>query len=290
MAQSLPVLKRRDASGHKGTYGKVLLIAGSRGMAGAAGLCGLAALRGGAGLVTVACPEAIADVVAGYEPSYLTLPLECDDQGRIVDSAAASILNREWDAIGVGPGLGQSDSLGRFLETLLSHAPCPVVVDADGLNLLVQRLPALSDRSAASILTPHPGEFSRLTGKLIDEIQQNREELAMEFARRHGVVMVLKGHQSVVTDGDQAVLNPTGNPGMATGGTGDVLTGLITALLGQGLDAYDAARLAAYLHGDAGDIAAELTGEVSLIASDLIDHLPAAFSRYFSSRGSDVDE
>lgn len=256
-------------------------------MAGAAGLCGMAALRGGAGLVTVACPYSVFPIVAGFEPSYLTMPLECDEEGRLAAHVCAGLFGTDWDAIAVGPGLGKSDALAELIRQLLAQASCPVVVDADGLNLLANQLGILAGRSAPTVLTPHPGEFSRLMGKSTAEIQEDREQLAAEFARQHQVTVVLKGNQTIVTDGTNSFVNPTGNPGMATGGTGDVLTGLITALIGQQLSPYEAACLGVYLHGDAGDLAAEETGDVSLIARDLIEYLPAAFRRYFTSRGSD---
>lgn len=157
-----------------------------------------------------------------------------------------------------------------------------MVVDADGLNALTGRLELL-ERNHPTVITPHPGEFARLIGKSIAEVQQDRAGLAEHFAKEHGVVVVLKGHGTVISDGENTVLNDTGNPGMATGGTGDVLTGITVALIGQGLSAFDAARLAAHLHGDAGDLAAAELGQTCMIASDLLDFLPDAFSRYFAA-------
>ncbi len=269
----LPRLPPRPADSHKGTFGKVWIIAGSRGMSGAAMLSGLGALRGGAGLVTVAVPKAIQSLVAGYEPSYLTRGLAEDDDGHLSYAAAVELKSSlpAQTAAAFGPGVGQSPGVAELAAELYQHAPLPMVFDADGLNALARR-PELLTRPADDsprILTPHPGEFARLTGKSMSEVQSQRESLASEFAAKHHVVVLLKGHRTVITDGQQTHLNPTGNSGMATGGTGDVLTGLITALLAQKMEPLDAARLGAYLHGRAGDLAAAELSEPGLIASDL---------------------
>lgn len=269
----LPTLPTRPADAHKGTFGSVFIVAGSRGMSGAAILSGLGALRGGAGLVTVAVPASIQPVVAGHEPSYLTAGLPEDDEGRLSSTAIDELKEKlpKQTAAAFGPGLGQSPGIVELAAELYQHAPLPMVFDADGLNALAQRPDSLSRQPGQPerILTPHPGEFARLTGTSIAEIQQNRIDTAKAFARKHRIVVLLKGHQTVIADGNVAFLNSTGNSGMATGGTGDVLTGLITALLAQRKTALDAARLGAYLHGRAGDLAAELLSEPGLIASDL---------------------
>lgn len=269
-------LPHRERDGHKGTYGRVLLVAGSRGMAGAAGLAGLAALRGGAGLVTVACPAEIVAIVASYNPSYLTLPLPGDDDGCLGGAAIAPILGHRADVIALGPGLGRGRSLARLVAQVAGGFAGPLILDADGLNHLAGHLEVLA-RPGPTILSPHVGEFSRLTGVASDQIPSRRRDLAREFAAKHGVVLILKGHGSVVTDGSRVAINPTGNPGMATGGTGDVLTGLLAAICAQGLPPFDAARLAAHVHGLAGDIVARAGSEISLIASDLVAALPAAW-------------
>lgn len=276
----LPALAPRTADGHKGTYGHVLVVAGSRGMSGAAILCGRAALRGGAGLVTVASPEPIQPTIAAGDPCYLTTPLSADDQGRVAINAEAAALAAaiKCDVIACGPGLGQSQGVSKVLTALLSRSGKPCVFDADGLNNFAGRTEAFR-RTAPLVLTPHPGEFARLLGKTRDAVLLDRENLAIGFAANHGLVLVLKGHQTIVTDGKRLYRNTTGNPGMATGGTGDVLTGLLAALMGQGLDPYSAAQLATYLHGLAGDLARDEIGEVSMIASDLLDCLPRAFRR-----------
>lgn len=279
----LPELPPRPDDGHKGSFGKVLIIAGSRGMSGAAALSGQAALRGGAGLVTLAVPSGILPIVAAMEPSYLTVPLPEDAQGRIAGSALRELLTRAKDssAVACGPGCGTSADLQSMVLTLFQQVARPLVIDADGLNCLakvIDRLPT-NDLPAPRILTPHPGEFARLTGKDTAAVQQNRESLAVEFAAKHKLVLLLKGRDTLITDGARVAINTTGNSGMATGGTGDVLTGLITALLAQKMPAFEAAQLGAHLHGLAGDLAAAELTRPGLIASDLPRFLPAAWKQ-----------
>lgn len=276
---AVPKLAPRDRDGHKGSYGRVLIVGGSRGMAGAVGLAGMAALRSGAGLVTVACPKEVIDVVSGYEPSYLTAPLPCDPQGRFSQEAIPRLPLEKMNVVGVGPGLGQSAALAALVAHVLDKATVPVVVDADALNVLVGRLAILKHREHPTVVTPHVGEFGRLVNKPIDDVLANKEEYAVRFAKEHNAVVILKGRHSIITDGSKIAINATGNPGMATGGSGDVLTGLVSALIGQGLNSFDAAHLGAHLHGLAGDLAADHLGEVSLIASDLVAFLAQAFKK-----------
>ncbi|MBM4075981.1 MAG: NAD(P)H-hydrate dehydratase [Planctomycetes bacterium] len=277
----IPALPPRADTAHKGECGRVLVIAGSRGMSGAACLAATAALRGGAGLVTAAIPEGILPIVAGYEPSYLTLAIREDDQGRIHSAAIDQLISHSENqtAAAIGPGLGQSQGLLELVGKLYTDLSIPLVVDADALNLLSRR-PFLITRPEAAahrILTPHPGEFSRLTGVGISEIQSDRQTHAVEFARKHRVILVLKGHETIITDGFQLAINTTGNSGMATGGTGDVLAGLITALLGQGMSPFDAAQLGVHVHGIAGDLAVEEVSKFGLIASDILKYLGRAW-------------
>ncbi|MBD3676104.1 MAG: NAD(P)H-hydrate dehydratase [Planctomycetaceae bacterium] len=280
----LPPFPDRPEEGHKGTFGRVLIIAGSRGMSGAAILSGMAALRSGAGLVYLAIPETILDIVASYEPSYLTLPQPSDDEGRF--SVEAEPLLRDhaegMTAAALGPGLGQSDELAAMVELLYQNLELPLVVDADGLNNLADSKALLEKPETPRILTPHPGEFSRLCGLSIGEIQSNREEVAFYFAEKSGTVLVLKGPNTVVTDGDRLFVNQTGNSGLATGGTGDVLTGLISALLAQQMEPFEAACLAVHLHGLAGDLAAAEKTEPGLISSDLPHYLTLAIRQHTS--------
>ena len=279
LPDDLPRLPRRAVDTHKGHFGLVLLVGGSRGMAGAVALAGTAALRGGAGLVRLAVPKVCLDTVAAFEPSYMTVPLAADPSGRISGSARARIVELAEAAtvVACGPGMGRSLGLDVLVSWLYTHLMRPMIVDADGLNALSNRPQVLlRSTAAARILTPHPGEFARLvrTDRLPVE---ERPQAARELAKRSGAVVVLKGHRTVVTDGLALATNSTGNPGMATGGSGDVLTGLIASLVAQGLTPLDAARLGVYLHGLAGDLAAEQLGQESLIAGDLVQFLPRAF-------------
>ncbi len=280
--ETIPRLRPRPADAHKGDFGKVCIIAGSVGFSGAAALAGRAALRAGAGLVRVAAPESVLPVVAAIEPCYTTIALPEDNAGRISEKAAGKILEAagENDAAAFGPGVGVSSGLRTNLELLLEQENLRLVIDADGLNNLAHIKNWHEKPVAELILTPHPGEMKRLWSGLFREpLPHSRQEQAMQFAQRTKSLVVLKGAGTVVTDGEKIYTNKTGNPGMATAGAGDVLTGVITALLGQGLNNFDAAVLGVYIHGLAGDIAAGKFGQISLIATDIIDALPQAFEK-----------
>jgi ADP-dependent NAD(P)H-hydrate dehydratase len=278
---TIPNLPARPRDSHKGRFGSVLIVAGSRGMAGAAALSGGAALRSGAGLVRVSTPSEIQPTVSSFEPSYMTYPLPCDEDGLIRFAPAQPILERligHADVVAVGPGLGQSDDIRKLVGFLIASAQKPLVIDADGLNALVGQTDLLAQRKWPIVLTPHPGEFARLTGSTITEVQSDRVPRAAALALLcDALVVVLKGAGTVVTDGRRYYINTTGNPGMATGGTGDVLTGVIAALLAQKLPPFDAAQLGVFIHGLSGDIARDQSGEIGLIAGDLVDALPDAF-------------
>jgi NAD(P)H-hydrate epimerase len=278
----MPFLAPRLADSNKGSFGRVLVVAGSRGMSGAAVLCGSGALRGGAGLVRVAVPQGILPIVAAGNLCYLTSPLPDDPQGLLSADAEAEVLTlaQANQVMALGPGLGQSPAISNLVAAVIRQVTAPVVLDADGLNAVGRQTDWFRQRPAPLVITPHPGEFARLLGSDVATIQANRQDLAGQFAGANGVVLVLKGHQTVVTDGQRLYVNATGNPGMATGGTGDVLTGLIAALLGQGLEAFEAAQLGVHLHGLAGDLARDELGEAGLIASDLVSYLPRAFRSY----------
>jgi ADP-dependent NAD(P)H-hydrate dehydratase len=279
----IPKLQPRAVDGHKGDYGKVCIIAGSIGMSGAAALAGRAALRAGAGLVRVATPKSVLPIIAVIEPSFTTIALPEDNVGRISAKAINLILkaSSENDAVAFGPGVGTSGALRSILETLLDQSDLRLVIDADGLNNLAG-IKNWADRLKAKlILTPHPGEFKRLwSGLMREELPDERQQQALQLSQLTNTVIVLKGAGTVVTDGEKVYVNNTGNPGMATAGSGDVLTGVITALLGQGLSDFDAAVLGVYIHGLAGNIAAEKTGQISLIATDIAQALADAFMRY----------
>jgi NAD(P)H-hydrate epimerase len=273
MNMTLPSMPARPDDSHKGSFGSVLIVAGSRGMSGAAALAGLGALRGGAGLVTLAVPAGIQSIVAGLEPSYLTAGLDEDGAGRIGRGAVAAILRLvgQATAAAIGPGWGKSPDLIELAHTLYMQVERPMIVDADALNALAA-LPGgfpTAAPPAPRIVTPHPGEFARLTRHDTKVVQSDRETLASAFALEHKLIVVLKGQGTVITDGQQAAVNTTGNSGMATGGTGDVLTGLIAALLAQGMTPFNAAHLGAHLHGLAGDLAAAEFGKPGMIASDI---------------------
>lgn len=280
-----PPLPPRPADGHKGTFGRVLLIGGSTGMSGAICLSGKAALRSGSGLVSVAVPCSIQSIVAGYEPSYMTIGLSEDSVGQLL-LPTSDLLQRKlagMDAVGIGPGLGQSQGACDLVRWIMQMVECPLVIDADALNVAAHERLFSSGRPMSEgiisrrVITPHPGEFSRLTGLSVEEILGNRERVAVEFAQEYGLVVVLKGPQTIVTDGQLLYRNQTGNSGMATGGTGDVLTGILTSLLGQRMAPFEAASLAVCVHGLAGDLAAvELSGR-GLIASDVLNYLPRAW-------------
>ncbi len=283
LVTQLPPLPPRPDVSHKGTFGHVLIVAGSRGMSGAACLAGGAALRGGAGLTTVAIPEEIASIVAGFEPSYLTLGLPQTDCGQFAVEAGAQILELAGrvTTVACGPGWGTSPGLVELARLLHASVRQPLVVDADGLNALAA-LPGgcpAAPPGMPRVFTPHPGEFARLLKIDTRVVQENRETLAVEFARRLGGVILLKGRGTVITDGERVAMNSTGNSGMATGGTGDVLTGLIAALLAQDMPPFEAAQLGAHLHGLAGDLAAAELSRHSLIASDLLRYLPHAWKQ-----------
>ena len=280
LIKSIPKLKARPANGHKGDFGKVCIIAGSVGMSGAAALAGRAALRAGAGLVRVATAKSALPIVASIEPSYTTIPLAEDADGRISAKAINAILSAvsENDAVAFGPGVGVTTSLRLIVQTLLEQEQLRLVIDGDGLNNLSALKSWPSRLRAELVLTPHPGEMKRLwSGLLREQLPRDRQEQAAQFAQHSKTTVVLKGAGTVVTDGQKVYVNKTGNPGMATAGSGDVLTGVITALMGQGLSNFDAAVLGVYVHGLAGDIAAKKLGQVSLIATDIIDSLSDAF-------------
>lgn len=274
----LTLLKPRDNDGHKGTYGRALIVGGSLGMAGAVGLSGMSALRIGAGLVRLAVPRGIVATVASYEPAYMTLPLPEDDAGRLAASSLSSLRDavKPATAVAVGPGLGRSDGVSEIVLRLFADVSQPAVFDADALNALAEHRTALSKHAGPRILTPHPGEFERLAGGCQFADRDTMCEAALKLAADTQTIVVLKGHGTFVTDGIRRYTNNTGNPGMATGGTGDVLTGIVTALLCQELTPWDAACLGVFAHGLSGDIAAAELGMPSLIASDLIRYLPYA--------------
>jgi len=281
----LPTMAARQADAHKGDFGRAVLIGGSRGMSGAIGLAGEATLRSGAGLVTLAVPSDILSTVAAYERSYMTWPLPSDSDGRIGKNAFSTVrpLVSRATCLGIGPGLNRSAGVDELVLEIYRSSIRPVVLDADALNALAEH--GIPKAAGPRVLTPHPGEFQRLCPTSPHD-RAGMEQAAHQWAAYHGVVLVLKGKDSLVTDGKLRAHNATGNPGMATGGTGDVLTGIITGLLAQGIEPINAARLGAHIHGYAGDLAARELGEVGMIASDLLRYLPQAFRDYIQKTES----
>lgn len=279
--ETLPVLSDRHPEAHKGSFGHVLVVGGSMGMSGACCMAAYAAQRGGAGLVTMGIPECLSLMGELFRPSIMSRAFSSYD-GCFARGAADEILNEAglYDICAIGPGMGRSDGVSHTVHRLLRELDVPVVVDADGLNALAGHLDVLGARKGVSVLTPHPGEMARLMGGVgVKEVQKSREHLAADFAEQHHVIVVLKGYRTVVTDGEALYLNQTGNPGMATGGMGDVLTGLVAGFMTQGLDPFDAATLGVYVHGKAGDVASVQHGQVSLTPEDVLETLGSVIAK-----------
>lgn len=267
----LELLPDRVSDSHKGDYGKLLLLCGSKGYTGAAALAAMGALRTGAGLVFLSVPECIYAIEAAKltEPVIHPLPDEHGTYSVSADEHVNSMLYRK-DAVLVGPGIGQTEGTFTVVRTVLESFPGPVVLDADGINVISQHKDILRERTAPTIITPHDGEFQRIGGILSGD----RIASAVNLAKDLGVIVLLKGHGTVITDGTECYRNPTGNPGMATGGSGDVLAGIITALLGFGINPLEAAACGAWLHGAAGDICAKEIGQYGMLPSDMLNVLP----------------
>ena len=267
----LSILPDRDPFGHKGSFGKVLLLCGSRGFTGAAYLSAMGALRSGAGLVYLGVPESIyaIEAVKLNEPVVFPLP---DKEGKLSEEAVPEIRKRlpAMDAVLVGCGLGISEGTLAVVKAVLENAVCPVVLDADGINVLSGHMDILRGRQYPTILTPHDGEFRRVGGSVGDD----RMASAGAFASEFDCVLLLKGHRTCITDGQTGYVNGTGNPGMAVGGSGDVLAGILTGLLGQGIEPLKAAACAAWLHGAAGDLCASELGQYAMLPTDMLSALP----------------
>ena len=265
------VLPDRDPWGHKGTYGKDLLLCGSKGYTGAAYFAAMGALRTGAGLTFLGVPESIyaIEAVKLNEPVVFPLP---EDEGKLGILAIPEILERlpKMDAVLIGCGLGQSAGTLAVVRAVLENAKCPVIVDADGINVLKEHKDILRGRQHSTVLTPHEGEFLRFGGSL----GQDRLASAAYFAREWNCILVLKGHETIITDGEICYRNKTGNPGMAVGGSGDVLAGMIVSLMGQGIEPVKAAACGVWLHGAAGDLCAEKLGQYAMLPSDMLEALP----------------
>ena len=267
----LAILPDRDENAHKGDFGKILLLCGSRGYTGAAALAAVGALRSGAGLVYLGVPESIYAIEAVKLTEAIVLPLP-DEDGKLGAAALPEILALlpKMDAVLIGCGLGQSEGTRAVVRRVLECFEGPVVVDADGINVLAGHMDILRERHAPTILTPHAGEFARIGGDNTSE----RVQETVNFARKYGCILLLKGHNTVISDGKEIYVNQTGNPGMAVGGSGDVLSGIIVSLLGQGIEPLTAAACGAWLHGAAGDICAQEIGQYGMLPTDMVEVLP----------------
>ena len=267
----LDILPNRSVDGHKGDFGRILLLCGSKGYTGAATLSAMGALRSGAGLVFLTVPECIYEIEAVKleEPIVQALPSK---NGMFSSDALFSIqkMFTGKDVLLIGPGIGRSQDTEAVVCFALEHFTGPVILDADGINVLSKHKDILRGRTHPTILTPHDGEFVRLGGNL----SEDRIQSSIAFAKEFGIILLLKGHRTIITDGDKCYINTTGNPGMATGGSGDVLAGVITALVGQGIPALEAAACGAWLHGAAGDICAQEIGQYGMLPTDMINVLP----------------
>ena len=267
----LSILPDRDPWAHKGCFGKILLLCGSVGFTGAAALAAKAALRSGAGLVFLGVPHSIYAIEAVKLDEAIVFPLP-EENGKLSVKALDEVLRRlpQMDAVLIGPGLGQSDGVLAVVRKVVESFPGPVVVDADGINVLSTHRDILRGRTAPTVVTPHDVEFARLGGSIGDD----RAESASSLARELGCIVLLKGHRTVITDGTVCYTNQTGNPGMAVGGSGDVLAGIIVSLLGQGIAPLEAAACGAWIHGAAGDLCAQDLGQYGMLPSDMVQNLP----------------
>ncbi len=283
MIMRLParLFKRRPES-NKGDFGHVFILAGSLRLTGAAVLSARAVMRAGAGSATLGIPKSLHSVFASRLTEVMTLPLPETSERSVNEKALYEVLSftEGADCLLLGPGLSRNPATQRLIRLVVSRADLPMIIDADGLNALAGHLDILKKTKSDVVLTPHPKELARLSGLSLDKIRSNRKEVAKDFALRYNITLVLKGDQTVVADGEGKVfINNTGNPGMATAGSGDVLAGVIAAFVALGLDPFDAAKYGVYVHGLAGDLAADAKTQISLIASDIIEYLPVAFKK-----------
>ncbi|MGD0569091.1 MAG: NAD(P)H-hydrate dehydratase [Candidatus Sulfotelmatobacter sp.] len=284
-----PCVSLRPAESNKGSYGHVLVLGGSLGKSGSVAMAGMAALRAGAGLSTVATAKSVLGTVAGFHAELMTEPLPETDAGTIAVSARDRIdeLAKVKTVLAIGPGISRDSETAELVRSLVAAQQAPIVLDADGLNAFEGRTSELNGKGRTLVITPHPGEMARLVGCTIPEVQKDRLGVARKFAREHELIVVLKGHRTLVVKPDgEAWVNATGNPGMATGGTGDILTGMVAGMIAQHpKDAFVVVLAAVHLHGLAGDVMRERVGEHSLVATDLLRGLPEAFRRTREASG-----
>lgn len=268
---------KRHADSHKGDFGHAFIIAGSAGYTGAAYLVSQAAARTGAGLVTLAIPESLYGILASKLTEVMVTPMPETSERSFSLKSEKKLLSfaGKCNVVAIGPGLSQNSQTKRLVRNLVAKLDAPIVLDADGINAFARRDGELRKARKPLVLTPHPGELSKLTGVSIEQIQKNRKDIALEVANEYNSVLILKGHETVVASGDgKLYINKTGNPGMASGGVGDVLTGIVAGFIAQGTDSFSAAALGVYFHGLAGDLALKDKGPLGLIATDLLDKLP----------------
>jgi len=281
-------LFRRRKDSHKGDFGHIFIVGGSRSMAGAAILAGKAALRSGAGLVTIGIPESVATSIPTNTVELMTLPLPETNKGTIAISALESFSEfvRKVDVLLIGPGLSNNPQTQNFIRRAIAESRLQTIIDADAINAWPEFMDSFKvevsclsvDKCHLKIITPHPGEMAKLLGVTVSEVQKNRVHMAKSFAKEYNVIVVLKGYQTVVADPNGTIyVNKTGNSGMSTAGTGDVLSGMISAFLAQGLSSFNAAKFGVYIHGLAGDLVVNDKTELGLIASDIIEYIPKAF-------------
>ena len=285
---AMSILKR-DKAAHKGNYGKVGIIGGKKGMTGSVFLSSLAALRTGSGLVYLLVPESISEILEMKCVEQIILPIEDQGKGFFIKESLVPLLKeiKTLDAIAIGPGMGTYKDNVYILKELLSKVDIPIVVDADGLNRIAKDLSILKNRKSKIIITPHEQEFARLCNTTARDIRNNRLKYSQDFAKKYNIIVLLKGHETIVTDGELIYINNTGNPSMATAGSGDVLTGSILSFLGQGYNPLLAARLGAYIHGLSGDISKNILGENGVIASDIAFNITRAM-KYLEEKKNEL--
>ncbi|MEK7467611.1 MAG: NAD(P)H-hydrate dehydratase [Planctomycetota bacterium] len=278
--RAVPPVPSRRPDAHKGDFGRALIVGGSVGMSGAPMLAAAAALRSGAGLVELAVPWSVYLPAASALPAALVRPLTETPEGTL-DATADEMRSiiEPATAVAIGPGMGRTAGAVRTLRLVIDSAKGPVVYDADALNVLAAKALDMKKLRRDAVFTPHPGEMARLTGRTREDIQADRSGAAAAFAKEHSVILVLKGAQTIVTDGERIFTNSTGSHGLARGGTGDVLAGVAAALLAQKMDPFDAAVLAVHAHGLAGDLAQERLGAMGMTAADVVESLPHAWKR-----------
>ncbi|MCM8833190.1 MAG: NAD(P)H-hydrate dehydratase [Candidatus Omnitrophica bacterium] len=286
MKEKLKFLEKRKKDSHKGNFGHLFIIGGSPGLTGAVCLAGISALRSGCGLVTIGIPEGLNHIIEVKLTEVMSLPLSETKDHYFSSSAyekAIEFIEKKADCVLIGPGISLHPETKKFVKKIIPEIKKPMIIDADALKIISENLEILNSVERP-ILTPHSGEMSFLTGLKVEEIQKNRVEVAEKFAKKYNLILILKGYRTVVTDGQKTYINLTGNPGMATAGSGDVLAGIIGGILSQGEDKFITAKYSVFIHGLAGDLAKKEKGEISLIASDIIEKLPDVF-KYLKKRG-----